>query len=110
MADSSGYDIMPDSIWHLFEKAVYQYKIDCPKDVLLCEFGLELYYEQRIMHELFMIHEVSTDHVFDYEIVWKDQCMEDWGLDFGELPWKEVRQCTSLKNNSIITEKGVILL
>ena len=89
------------------EKAVYQYKLDCPKDVLLCEYGLELYYEQRIMHELFLIHEVTTDHVFDVEIIWKDQCMEDWGLDFGEVPWKEVRQCTSLKNNSIITEKGL---
>ncbi len=91
------------------EKVTYQYKIDCPKDVLLSEFGLELSYEQRIMHELFMIHEVSTDHVFDYEIVWKDQCMEDWGLDFGEVPWKEVRQCTSLKNNSVITEDGLLI-
>ncbi|MBR5290911.1 MAG: ADP-ribosylglycohydrolase family protein [Erysipelotrichaceae bacterium] len=91
------------------EKVTYQYKIDCPKDVLLSEFGLELYYEQRIMHELFLIHEVSTDHVFDYEIVWKDQCMEDWGLDFGEVPWKEVRQCTTLKNNSVITDEGLLV-
>ena len=61
------------------------------------------------MHELFLIHEVSTDHVFDYEIVWKDQCMEDWGLDFGEVPWKEVRQCTTLKNNSVITDEGLLV-
>ncbi|MBE6107148.1 MAG: ADP-ribosylglycohydrolase family protein [Erysipelotrichaceae bacterium] len=89
------------------QKQEVSWRIDCPKDVLLCEFGLNLLYEQRIMHDFFLIHEVRTDHVFDFEIHWKDQCMEDWGLDFGEIPWKEVRQCTTLKNRSSITEKGL---
>lgn len=91
------------------EKEMHSYQIDCPKTALLCEYGLEMVYEQRIMHDYFLIHEVSTDHVFNYEIQWKDQCMEDWGLDFGELPWKEVRQCTSLKNKSFITDEGLLV-
>ena len=89
------------------DKERHQWKIDCPKDVLLSEYGLRLHYEERIMHDVFLIHEVSTDHVFDMEIVWKNQCMEDWGLDFGELPWKEVRQCTTMNNRAVITDKGL---
>ncbi len=107
--DADGCEYAGEWFYASHQKQEVSWKIDCPKDVLLCEFGLNLFYEKRIMHDFFLIHEVRTNHVFDYEIIWKDQCMEDWGLDFGELDWKEVRQCTSLKNQSVITEDGLMI-
>ncbi len=108
-ADVNGCEYAGEWFQPSKEKYEVSMKIDCPKDVLLCEFGLNVMYQKRIMHDYFLIHEVRCNHVFDYEIIWKNQCMEDWGLDFGELPWKEVRQCTSLKNKSVITDEGLLI-
>lgn len=91
------------------KKQEVSWKIDCPKDALLCEFGLNLWYQKRVMHEIFWIHEVKTNHVFDVEIQWKNQCMEDWGLDFGENCWSEIRQCTTLKHHALLNEKGLLV-
>lgn len=85
------------------------YKIDIPKTETILEYGLLLKYNTRIMHEYFYINNVNVSKDYDSEIDFKNIWVEDFGLDFGGLPWKEVALCSSDKNNCVVNEDGVIV-
>lgn len=84
----------------------YTFKIE-PSDDLILEYGLELKVGERILHSSFLIHEVEVDRNFDVTINFKNECNEDYGLDYGEQRFIEISQCTTLKNNAEIRENGL---
>ena len=87
----------------------HMYIVSGPKDATYIEFGLKIHFRSRIMHSQFLLFDVEKEHSYAYEIDWCKEKMEDWGLDFGEKPWQEVSQCTSLRNNAFISENGLII-
>lgn len=90
------------------ERKDYTFKIE-PSDDLILEYGLELKVGERILHSSFLIHEVEVNRAFDVMIDFKNECNEDYGLDYGELRFVEVSQCTTLKNNAEIRKNGLYI-
>ena len=107
--DRDGHEYYGDVFSVGKEKSAYSYQLKGPKDATYIEFGLNVIYQERVMHSYFLIHEVQQKHSYCYEIDWKNEKMENWGLDFGGEQWQEVSQCTSQKNHSYISENGLLI-
>jgi len=107
--DRDGNEYLGETFVVAKEKRAYSYIVNGPKDATYTEFGMKMVYQKRIMHDYILIHEVSQKHSYSYEITWQKEKVEDWGLDFGEKLWKEVSQCSSLRNCSYISENGLIV-
>lgn len=91
------------------QQKVYSLKIAGDPTAVILEYGLIIQYQNRLMHDYFLIHEVFTDGRYAYEIDWRKEVHEDWGLDFGEQPWSEISQCTTLRSRCRIGKDGLIL-
>ena len=87
----------------------HTYVVSGPKEATYSEFGLKIHFHTRIIHNQFLIFDIEKEHTYSYEIDWSKEKMENWGLDFGEKTWLEVSQCSSLKNNAYISEKGLMI-
>ena len=82
------------------------FKIDAIEDCIL-EIGLEIKALTRIMHNQLQIKHVRFDQNCNCKIDFRKEEMNDYGLDFGELPFKEINQCTTLRQNSYVDENGL---
>ena len=90
------------------ERKDYTFRIE-PSDDLILEYGLELRVEERILHSSFLIHEAAVDRNFDVLIDFKNEVNEDYGLDYGELRFIEVSQCTTLRNRAKIDNGSLVV-
>ncbi len=84
----------------------FSLKLEASDDVIL-EVGLELKAMNRIMHEYIQINEVNFDGNVDCMIDFRKETMNDYGLDYGGLGFKEINQCTTLRQNSWVDTEGL---
>ena len=82
------------------------YQIPSNDDCIL-EVGLEVQALCRIMHSQLQIKHVSFDKNVDCKIDFTKENMNDYGLDFGELKFEEINQCTTLRQNSYVDQLGL---
>ena len=59
------------------------------------------------MHGQIQINKVSFDKDINCKIDFTKEKMNDYGLDYGELQFKEINQCTTLRNNSFVDHEGL---
>ncbi len=96
-----------DTYYGEWTKDLYvAYQIPASDDCIL-EVGLEVKALCRIMHNQIQIKHVSFDKNINCKIDFTKEEMNDYGLDFGELPFKEINQCTTLRQNSFVDNEGL---
>lgn len=81
-------------------------KLPASNDVIL-EVGLEVQALNRIMHEFIRIKNVSFDGNVDCLIDFRNESMNDYGVDYGGLEFEEINQCTTLRQNSYVDHDGL---
>lgn len=87
----------------------YTFKINGEKDATYIEFGLEVNLDQRILHDVFKIHEMLINPKYDYVIDFSKECLEDWGLSFGETKLYELSQLSTDNKKAYYTSDGLVL-
>lgn len=79
------------------------YKI--PKDIkIICEYGLKIKYNTRIMRSFIEIYEVEIVKGYDYVLDFKDLFYEDWGLNFIGESRKNINQLVNVYGNSFLND------
>ena len=73
----------------------YCLKIDKFKNSLYVEYGIEVTCNKRILHDSFIIHEMSVDNISDYEIDFTKLDHEYWGLNYVGENTREIMGCTT---------------
>lgn len=71
------------------------------------EAGIEVRALRRIMHEAIRIHRIDFDGQVDCRMDFRNEKMNDYGLDYGELRFKEISQCTTLKQKAYVDDQGL---
>ena len=82
------------------------FKVPSSDDCIL-EVGLEVKSLCRIMHGQIQINKVSFDKEINCKIDFRKEKMNDYGIDYGELQFKEINQCTTLRQNSYVDQLGL---
>ena len=76
-------------------------------NAVIGEIGLLVEATERMSHQRFTLHAVTTDGRVHQQIHWPGVPLEDWGLDFGGSPWRTIRGCTTYAAGAAVTPEGL---
>ncbi|NLC96836.1 MAG: ADP-ribosylglycohydrolase family protein [Erysipelotrichaceae bacterium] len=84
------------------------YKIDKSINIV-SEYGIKIKYNLRITRSYFYISNVKVKKGYDYNIDFKNQYLEDWGLDFVEKSRITISQLVNVYGNIKIIDSKLVL-
>ena len=92
------------------EASWYEFTVDFDKKACYVEFGLEVILNERIFNDVMLIHEFEIVPVYNYEIDFRNEVTEDWGLNYlGDSHIFELSQLANQKRLAKYTKDGLEL-